>query len=128
MRFRVLQVCLKIFCFDYGEFSHSYLSLLIAVKCGANPLTMSGLSGIGDLILTFTGDLSRYVILHSNENVDFSKFASNLLLVFYRNRNVGIQIGKGEKLDDITKNMSAVAEGVLTSKSAHLLDQKVGVE
>lgn len=75
----------------------------LAVKCGANPLTMSGLSGVGDLILTCTGDLSR-------------------------NRSVGIRIGKGEKLDEITKSMAAVAEGVLTSKSAHLLAQKVGVE
>ena len=32
-----------------------------AVKCGANPLTLAGLSGVGDLILTCTGDLSRYV-------------------------------------------------------------------
>lgn len=50
----------------------TFLSLIIAVKCGANPLTMSGLSGIGDLILTCTGDLSRCVTLHSNENVDFT--------------------------------------------------------
>lgn len=73
---------LKDFLFDYGEFSHSYLSLPIAVKCGANPLTMSGLSGIGDLILTCTGDLSRCVILHANENVDFFDSSTRTCYLF----------------------------------------------
>mmetsp|Transcript_3707 Transcript_3707/g.7585 ORF Transcript_3707/g.7585 Transcript_3707/m.7585 type:complete len:347 (-) Transcript_3707:437-1477(-) len=75
----------------------------LAVKCGANPLTLAGLSGVGDLILTCTGDLSR-------------------------NRTVGVRLGKGEKLKDIQSSMSAVAEGILTSKSAHHLAEKVGVE
>ena len=58
---------------------------------GAHPLTMGGLAGMGDLVLTCTGDLSR-------------------------NRTVGLRIGRGEKLADITASMKAVAEGVLTSR------------
>lgn len=73
----------------------------LAVRCGANPLTLSGLSGVGDLILTCTGDLSR-------------------------NRTVGLRLGKGESLSEIMASMSAVAEGVLTSKSAYHLAQKMG--
>lgn len=75
----------------------------LAVSCGANPLTLSGLSGVGDLILTCTGDLSR-------------------------NRTVGMRLGKGETLEEVMKSMSAVAEGVLTSKSAHNLAKKMGVD
>jgi glycerol-3-phosphate dehydrogenase (NAD(P)+) len=74
----------------------------LAVALGANPLTLAGLSGVGDMVLTCTGDLSR-------------------------NRTVGMRIGKGEKLEDITKSMKAVAEGVLTSRSAHLLAEKLGI-
>ena len=43
-----------------------------------------------------------------------------------RNRTVGLRLGKGEALDDIIASMTAVAEGVLTSRSAHLLAKKVG--
>ena len=75
----------------------------LAVKCGANPLTLAGLSGIGDIILTCTGDLSR-------------------------NRTVGMRLGKGEKLDDIISDMTAVAEGILTSRSAANLAKKVGID
>eukprot|EP00890_Picochlorum_soloecismus_P005013 jgi/Picsp_1/5512/NSC_02871-R1_nad h-dependent glycerol-3-phosphate dehydrogenase len=75
----------------------------LAVRCGANPLTLAGLSGVGDLILTCTGDLSR-------------------------NRTVGMRLGKGETLEEVMKSMSAVAEGVLTSKSAHNLAKKMGVD
>ena len=42
-----------------------------------------------------------------------------------RNRTVGLRLGKGEALKDIIASMKAVAEGVLTSRSAHLLAQKV---
>jgi glycerol-3-phosphate dehydrogenase (NAD(P)+) len=46
-----------------------------------------------------------------------------------RNRTVGLQLGKGQKLQDIITSMhGAVAEGVLTSKSAYLLSKKLGVE
>ncbi|PSC69774.1 glycerol-3-phosphate dehydrogenase [Micractinium conductrix] len=76
----------------------------LAVAAGASPLTLAGLSGIGDIVLTCTGDLSR-------------------------NRTVGIRLGKGEKLEDITATMGgAVAEGVLTSRSTHHLAQKKGIE
>eukprot|EP00803_Ostreobium_quekettii_P004849 evm.model.scf_752.3 EVM.evm.TU.scf_752.3 scf_752:18570-24965(+) len=75
----------------------------LAVAKGANPLTMGGLAGMGDLVLTCTGDLSR-------------------------NRTVGLRIGRGEKVEDITKSMTAVAEGLLTSRSANQLAEKLGVD
>jgi glycerol-3-phosphate dehydrogenase (NAD(P)+) len=75
----------------------------IAVRMGANPLTLMGLSGLGDLVLTCTGDLSR-------------------------NRRVGIELGKGRKLEDILAGMNQVAEGVKTAKSARDLSRRVGVE
>jgi glycerol-3-phosphate dehydrogenase (NAD(P)+) len=75
----------------------------IAVRMGANPLTLMGLSGLGDLVLTCTGDLSR-------------------------NRRVGIELGKGRKLEDILAGMNQVAEGVKTARSARDLSRRVGVE
>ncbi|MSP90806.1 MAG: NAD(P)-dependent glycerol-3-phosphate dehydrogenase [Myxococcales bacterium] len=75
----------------------------IAVRKGANPLTLQGLSGIGDLVLTCTGDLSR-------------------------NRTVGLRLGRGESIGAILASMTAVAEGVLTSRSAWRLTQELGVE
>jgi glycerol-3-phosphate dehydrogenase (NAD(P)+) len=75
----------------------------LVIAMGGNPLTISGLSGIGDLVLTCTGDLSR-------------------------NRQVGIRLGKGEKIDAILKSMLMVAEGVTTTKAAYDLSKKVNVE
>lgn len=75
----------------------------MAVRRGANPLTLSGLSGIGDLVLTCTGELSR-------------------------NRTVGFELGKGRSLQDILKDMNQVAEGVKTAESARDLSRKLGVE
>lgn len=75
----------------------------IAMRRGANPLTLSGLSGLGDLVLTCTGDLSR-------------------------NRRVGIELGKGRTLEEILQDMKQVAEGVRTAKSARDLSLKEGVE
>ena len=66
---------------------------------GANPFTFVGLSGMGDLILTCTGELSR-------------------------NRSVGIRLGKGEAIDTILKEMQTVAEGVKTAKVVYGLLQK----
>jgi glycerol-3-phosphate dehydrogenase (NAD(P)+) len=66
----------------------------LGVKMGANPLTFAGLAGMGDLVLTCTGDLSR-------------------------NRHVGIQLGRGHSIEEILGEMSAVAEGVKTARSAH---------
>jgi len=74
----------------------------IGVKLGAHPLTFSGLSGLGDLVLTCTGDLSR-------------------------NRQVGLALGRGRKLDDIIGEMRMVAEGVKTTKVAHELAARLGV-
>ena len=75
----------------------------IAVAMGANPLTLMGLAGLGDLVLTCTGDLSR-------------------------NRRVGIELGRGRSLEDILADMTQVAEGVRTARSARDLSRKVGVE
>jgi glycerol-3-phosphate dehydrogenase (NAD(P)+) len=70
----------------------------IAKVMGANPLTVSGLSGAGDLILTATGELSR-------------------------NRRVGLRLGSGEKLEDILYGTHEVAEGVKNAKSVWGLAQ-----
>jgi len=75
----------------------------LAITKGANPLTLAGLSGMGDLVLTCTGDLSR-------------------------NRNVGLRIGQGKSLGEILGSMQMVAEGVRTAKSAHELSQRVEVD
>jgi glycerol-3-phosphate dehydrogenase (NAD(P)+) len=75
----------------------------LAIKRGANPLTLSGLSGMGDLVLTCTGPLSR-------------------------NRTVGEKLGRGMKLDDIVRDMRQVAEGVKTAKSTYNLARREGVE
>lgn len=75
----------------------------LGVRLGAHPLTFSGLAGIGDLLLTCTGDLSR-------------------------NRTVGYLIGQGKKLETILSEMRMVAEGVRTAKSVYFLAKKVGVE
>jgi glycerol-3-phosphate dehydrogenase (NAD(P)+) len=75
----------------------------LAMRRGANPLTLAGLAGMGDLVLTCTGDLSR-------------------------NRSVGLRLGRGEKLAAILGEMKQVAEGVKTAKSVHDLAQREGVE
>jgi glycerol-3-phosphate dehydrogenase (NAD(P)+) len=75
----------------------------LAVRKAANPLTLAGLAGLGDLVLTCTGDLSR-------------------------NRAVGIGLGRGQKLAEVLAGMSQVAEGVKTTKSAHDLAERLGVE
>lgn len=75
----------------------------MGVARGANPLTMMGLAGLGDLVLTCTGDLSR-------------------------NRRVGLGLGQGKTLADILVELGQVAEGVITARSAWALAQKVGVE
>lgn len=72
-------------------------------RLGGDPVTVSGLSGIGDLVVTC---LSR----HS------------------RNRYVGEEIGKGRTLDDVVSHMNMVAEGVLTSKAVYELSRACGVE
>lgn len=75
----------------------------LGVRLGANPHTFSGLSGMGDLVLTCTGSLSR-------------------------NHTVGKLIGEGKKLEDILGGMKMVAEGVKTAKSVRNLSLRVKVE
>ncbi len=75
----------------------------LGAAMGANPHTFSGLAGMGDLVLTCTGGLSR-------------------------NRTLGVRLGRGEKLDDIMKGSKTVAEGVKTAKAARELAARHGVE
>jgi len=75
----------------------------LGVAAGADPMTFAGLAGMGDLILTCTGALSR-------------------------NRSVGVELGRGRSLDDILGGMVAVAEGVRTTRSAHDLARKLEIE
>lgn len=75
----------------------------LGVALGAEPLTLAGLAGMGDLILTCTGGLSR-------------------------NRSVGIALGEGRSLDEVIAEMTMVAEGVRTTKSARALAKKLSVE
>jgi glycerol-3-phosphate dehydrogenase (NAD(P)+) len=75
----------------------------LAVKKGANPLTLSGLAGLGDLVLTCSSELSR-------------------------NFRVGLFLGQGKTLDAIQAELGQVAEGVLNAKSVRELAAKMGVE
>ena len=75
----------------------------LGAALGAEPATLAGLAGIGDLILTCTGGLSR-------------------------NRTVGVELGKGRSLDDILGGMVMVAEGVKTARSTRDLARREGVE
>ncbi len=74
-----------------------------ATAMGARPETMAGLAGLGDLVLTCTGDLSR-------------------------NRQVGIQLARGRTLDEIVRSMRMVAEGIKTTTATIALAEKHGVE
>jgi glycerol-3-phosphate dehydrogenase (NAD(P)+) len=75
----------------------------LACACGGRRETLAGLAGLGDLALTCTGDLSR-------------------------NRRVGIELGKGNRLADIVGSMRMVAEGVKTTKATMALAEKHSVE
>ncbi|MDM8538143.1 NAD(P)H-dependent glycerol-3-phosphate dehydrogenase [Desulfobacterales bacterium HSG17] len=75
----------------------------LGLALGANPRTFTGSAGIGDLVLTCTGDLSR-------------------------NHTLGKKIGEGKTLKDILSEMHMVAEGVKTAKSVYNLSKKLGVE
>lgn len=69
----------------------------------ADAATFMGLSGVGDLVLTCTGHLSR-------------------------NRSVGLALGEGKKLDQILAEMKMVAEGIKTTKSVYQLARRIGIE
>lgn len=75
----------------------------LGIRLGANPKTFMGLAGIGDLVLTCTGKLSR-------------------------NWTVGYKLGQGMKLETILSETRTVAEGVRTTKSVYNLSRKTGVE
>ena len=75
----------------------------LATKLGAKPETLSGLAGLGDLVLTCTGTLSR-------------------------NRHVGIELGKGRALEEILAEMKMVAEGVETTSALMDLAGELQVE
>ena len=75
----------------------------LAIAKGGQPLTLAGLAGMGDLVLTCTGALSR-------------------------NRTVGFELGQGKKLGDILAALGHVAEGVTTTKSAYELSQRMGID
>ena len=75
----------------------------LGTAMGADPRTFYGLSGVGDLVLTCTGALSR-------------------------NHAVGVRLGKGEKLETILSGMHAVAEGIRTARAALGLATRFNVE
>ncbi|MFL5479313.1 MAG: NAD(P)H-dependent glycerol-3-phosphate dehydrogenase [Gemmatimonadaceae bacterium] len=75
----------------------------LGVALGADETTFAGLAGLGDLVLTCTGSLSR-------------------------NRAVGVEIGKGRQLEDVLLNRETVAEGVTAAQSARELAKREGVE
>jgi len=75
----------------------------LGLKLGANPRTFAGIGGVGDLVLTCTGDISR-------------------------NHTVGKKIGQGMKLKEILSEMQMVAEGVKTAKSVYNLSRRLGIE
>jgi glycerol-3-phosphate dehydrogenase (NAD(P)+) len=75
----------------------------LAVRLGAMPLTLAGLAGMGDLVLTCTSPTSR-------------------------NYTVGLKLGQGQKLDQILKELGEVAEGVNTARAVKDLAAREGVE
>jgi glycerol-3-phosphate dehydrogenase (NAD(P)+) len=75
----------------------------LGARLGANPMTLTGLAGLGDLILTCTGSQSR-------------------------NFQVGVRLGQGLPLDQILTGMTMVAEGVKTSRAVYSLAARLGVE
>jgi glycerol-3-phosphate dehydrogenase (NAD(P)+) len=95
---------------DYGDNARAALITrglteitALGVALGANPLTFSGLSGLGDLITTCSSPLSR-------------------------NHYVGVELTKGRSLEEIARSMSSVAEGLGTTVVAHNLAFQLGVE
>jgi glycerol-3-phosphate dehydrogenase (NAD(P)+) len=75
----------------------------LALAEGARVETLAGLAGLGDLVLTCTGELSR-------------------------NRYVGVELGKGRKLDEIIGEMREVAEGVKTTRAIYELGRRLNID
>jgi glycerol-3-phosphate dehydrogenase (NAD(P)+) len=74
----------------------------LAIRMGGNPITLYGLSGLGDLVLTCTGALSR-------------------------NRSTGFGLGKGRKLPEVLAELGQVAEGVSAAHSAYVLSKQKNI-
>jgi glycerol-3-phosphate dehydrogenase (NAD(P)+) len=70
---------------------------------GAEPMTLAGLPGLGDLVLTCAGDLSR-------------------------NRKAGLEIAQGKSAQEITQGTRTVAEGIRNTRAVYLLARRLGVE
>jgi len=95
------------------EFGHNSMAALITrglaemsrlgLKMGAENQTFAGLAGMGDLVLTCTGELSR-------------------------NRYIGVELGKGKSLEEITSEMKMIAEGITTTLSVHQLANREKIE
>jgi glycerol-3-phosphate dehydrogenase (NAD(P)+) len=75
----------------------------LGARMGANPLTLAGLAGMGDLVLTCNGPQSR-------------------------NRTAGLLLGQGKTLSEVLGEMKQVAEGIKTTRAVHDLRQRIGVE
>jgi len=75
----------------------------LSMAKGGSALTLAGLAGLGDLVLTCTGELSR-------------------------NRTVGFELGRGRALGEVLAKLGHVAEGVKTTKSAFDLGRKLNVD
>jgi len=75
----------------------------LSAALGGRPETMAGLAGMGDLVLTCTGALSR-------------------------NRTIGVELGKGRSLAEIVGPMRMVAEGIATTAATHTLGRRLGIE
>ena len=75
----------------------------LAVAMGADPHTLTGLAGIGDLMLSCFGSLSR-------------------------NRTVGVRLGRGETVEAVLGSMAEVAEGVATAPAARRLAAQLGID
>ncbi|HEY6333031.1 MAG TPA: NAD(P)H-dependent glycerol-3-phosphate dehydrogenase [Blastocatellia bacterium] len=75
----------------------------LSIACGARVETMAGLAGLGDLVLTCTGELSR-------------------------NRYVGVELGRGRRLSEITSGMREIAEGVKTTKAIYELGRRMNID
>jgi glycerol-3-phosphate dehydrogenase (NAD(P)+) len=75
----------------------------LACACGGRRETLAGLAGMGDLVLTCTGDLSR-------------------------NRTVGVELGRGRTLEEITGSMRTIAEGLKTTGATVALARRFGIE
>jgi len=97
----------RILASDWGggksPFGTSWSKFMMWIFIISDALTFAGLSGMGDLVLTCSGDASR-------------------------NRRVGLALGQGKRMPEIMSEMRQVAEGVKTTKVAYELTKKIGID